>query len=146
MQSKILVLGLLLLLSGCVQQSGMPLGDDKMLINISAPPAITRAEAYNAALMAAAKNTLENGYDKFSILNEGGWNETEFQGGSHGSFSANPYYASGYSNSGFFTTRNPEIKMTIRMYKKGQKGASKALDARNILDRMKKNATFVLSN
>lgn len=128
---------LLFLLSGCVTESAIPLGNDMAQIDVSAAPIYGRAGAVRIAMENAARATLDLGYDKFIVLGNEGWNEAGASGGSYGAFNANGNMngvsASG-SEGGFFAThRNPEAKMVIKMFHNGDKGSSKAIDARSLV-------------
>lgn len=109
-----LLLTAALLLSGCVHESSVPLGNDKAEINVSAAKVYGRAGAQRIAFEDAAKFTLKMGYDKFTVDNQDAWSEN-----------------SALNNS---VTTHPEAKMVIRMYHDGDKGSEKAIDARAILE------------
>jgi hypothetical protein len=114
-----------LVLSACAQQSAMPLGNDMLQIDISAAPVYGRAGAQELAFKKAAQATVDNGYDKFIVVGNDGWTE----GVSSGGFGFNRWGGGGNFN----TFRKPEVKMVIKMFKYGQAGAAKAIDARKVL-------------
>jgi hypothetical protein len=134
----VLPIFLLLICSSCAQQAAVPLGNDMMEIDISAAPVYGRAGAERMASTKAAETTLAMGYDKYMVMNNGGWNEITVGGGSQGTFSAagGPAGASafGQQSSAWGTMRHPEAKMIIKMYHYGDKGSSKAVDARAYLN------------
>ena len=130
---KIVAVVALFVLSGCMAQSAIPLGNDMMEINVSAAPVYGRAGAMKAAFAEAARATLAAGYDKFVVANNDGWNEAGFAAGSYGAANVNAY--SGQANRGSFagSTRHPEAKMLIKMFHAGDKGSEKAIDAREAI-------------
>ncbi len=127
------------IISGCVHESAIPLGNDMMEIDVSAAPVYGRAGAQRIAFENAAKATLKMGYDKFIIINNAGWNESTFNAGSYGQASMNGF--SGQASGGSYaeTMRHPESKLVIRMFHKGDKGSAKAVDARSIIELNKEN-------
>ena len=122
-----------LVLSACVHESAIPLGNDMAEIDVSAAPVYGRAGAQRIALENAAKTTVAMGYDKFVITNSDGWTESTFNSGSYGQ--ANVNAVGGQASGGGFanTMRHPESKLIIRMYHDGDKGSAKAVDARAVL-------------
>lgn len=131
-----------LLLCGCAHESAMPLGNDLMQIDVSAAPIYGRAGAQRIAFEKAATATLDAGYDKFIVLNSGGWNEQTAQGGSYSQYNANVManqyngFGSAQGNGGSYygTMRHPESSMVIRMFHYHEKGSDKAIDARAIVN------------
>lgn len=122
-----------LMLTGCYRQTAVPLGNDMMEIDVSAAPVYGRAGAMDMALTRAANATLTAGYDKFIVMNNNGWNESTLSGGSYSQATANNMAGQAQSGSAINTFRHPEIKMVIRMFHDGDKGAAKAVDARAVL-------------
>jgi hypothetical protein len=124
-------------LTACAHEAAIPLGNDMMEIDTSVAPVYGRAGAERIAINKAAEATLAMGYDKFIVVNNGGWNETTVGGGSQSTFNANATQmggsAFGQQSSGWGTTRHPEAKMIIRMFHNGDKDSEKAVDARLVL-------------
>jgi hypothetical protein len=131
------------LLSGCVTTSHenyIPLGNNLLEVNISPMASTTRAEAKRMALEVAAMGTIEQGYDKFIVVEKNAYREENFIGGlvsqNSGSMNANSYSASGSFSGGtvasFGTTRRTEVTMVVKMFRYKDKGAEKAIDARSI--------------
>ena len=137
---SLMICPVFVLLAGCVHESAIPLGDDKMEIDVSAAPVYGRAGAQRIALENAAKATLKMGYDKFIILNSDGWNESTFHSASYGQ--ANVNVAGGQAAGGSYadTMRHPESKLIIKMFHRGDKGSAKAVDAHQILELNKDDA------
>ncbi len=136
---------LFLALSGCVHESAIPLSNDTAEIDVSTAPVYGRAGAVRIAMENAAKFTLQMGYDKFMVVDNGDWNEQTAAGGSFGSGSAygnaNNFGASSSQSSGFAIFRHPESKMIIKMFHKGDKNSSKAVDAQAYLNMQGGNQT-----
>ena len=134
MNRQILFVFTLFIVSGCVHESAIPLGNDMAEINVSAAPVYGRAGAQRIALTNAAKATLAMGYDKFIIVNSDGWNESTFHSGTYGRASVN--VAGGQASGGGYagSMRNPESKLIIHMFHNDDKGSTKAVDAKNILE------------
>lgn len=130
---KRLLLVSVVLLSACASQNAMPLGNDMMQIDVSAAPVYGRTGAQRMAFQKAAQATIEAGYERFVVVGNEGWNESTIGGGSYASVSANPYAASGYGGSSWGSMRHPESTMVIKMFKKGDKGFDKAIDASQYL-------------
>lgn len=123
----------LVVLSGCIQQSAIPLGNDMMEINVSAAPVYGRAGAVKAAYTEAARATIAAGYDKFIVANNDGWTESGFVAASHGSANINRYGGQANQNAFAGSQRHPEAKMLIKMFHAGDKGSEKAIDARQVV-------------
>ena len=122
------------LLAGCAHESVIPMGNDMAEINVSGPGVMKRADTQRIAMLDAAKATIKMGYDKFIILNSNAWSESVAYAGSSGNFQANPYYASGSSESYAGTMNLPESKLIIKMFHNGEKGSVKAVDAKQIIE------------
>jgi len=137
MRHFLLFAATLLALGGCYQQAAIPLGNDMMEIDVSAAPVYGRAGAMDMALTRAANATLKAGYEKFIVLNDNGWTESTLYAGSYGQATVNP--STGQASQGSFagTARHPEVKMVIRMFHDGDKGAAKAVDAQSVLSQQK---------
>lgn len=137
MKQSFIVTTLILILSGCTHEAAIPLGNDMMEIDTSVAPVYGRAGAQRIAINKAAEATIAMGYDKFIVINNGGWNELTASGHSRSTIDANNNQiggsAFGQQSSGWGTTRHPEAKMVIHMFHNGDKGADKAVDARLVL-------------
>lgn len=131
---KLFVAFFVVTLASCAQISTVPLGNDMMEVNVSGPAVMRRANTQKIALVNAAQGTIDMGYDKFIIVNSNGWNETTAHTYGYGEFSANQAYASGAEGIYSGTNRLPESKLLIKMFHYGDKGASKAIDARRVLE------------
>lgn len=134
------IFSVMLLVTACVHESTIPLGNDMAEINVSAAPVYGRAGAQRIALANAAKTTIAMGYDKFIVTNSDGWNESTFNSGSYAQ--ANVNTMSGQASGGGFanTMRHPESKLIIKMFHNGDKGAAKAVDAHKIIEMNKDKA------
>ncbi len=136
---------LLFLLAGCATQTVTPLEKDLVQIDVSATPSHGRAGAQQLAVTKAAKTTIAYGYDKFLVLNNNTWNEQTYHSASASSVQGNysQYGSNGAGNisGGSFgsanTVRRPEAKLIVRMFKNGDKGSEKAIDAKIFLARQK---------
>lgn len=124
----------LTLLTACVHESAMPLGNNMVQIDVSAAPVYGRAGAQRIAMENAAKATLKMGYDKFIIVNNSGWNESTVTAGSSSSAGGSAYGFSGSSNSFASTNRHPEAKILVHMFHNGDKGSKDAVDAKQFLE------------
>lgn len=124
------VLSLAFLLSGCVHQSVIPLGNNMAQIDVSAPPIYKRAGASHIAFETAAKATLDFGYDKFIVVGNGAWNEQTAV--STGYVNQNSSGINGSTAGGIF--RHPESTMIIRMFHNGEAGSEAAIDARGVAE------------
>lgn len=131
------MVGTFTVLSACVHESAMSLGNDLIQINVSAAPVYGRAGAERIAYENAAKATLAAGYDKFIVVSNEGWTDQTYHSGSFSQVSASGtpalVTAQGTSSSSAFTLRHPEAKMVIRVFHANDSGADKAIDARTVL-------------
>lgn len=139
---------LVLLLMGCVETSAIPMGNNIAEINTSAAPGYTRAQAHDYSLLKAAQTTLEYGYQRFMVLDNKGWNESNASGGSYNRgesgavFGANQdialggAYSQNYGGSYYSTYKNSETSMRIKMLRKGDKGFKDSVDAQTIVDKI----------
>lgn len=140
MKKSIILVALLLV--GCVHTSSIPLGNDMAQIDISAHAIYGRAGAEQMALIKAAQTTIDLGYDKFIVINNGGWNEQTIEAGNYGNVSGSSQDFHG-SQGGFLTSiRHPEAKMVIKMFHSKDNGAKKAIDAQQILNMNKERTIF----
>jgi hypothetical protein len=135
--ARLLLVIALMGMTGCAAATAMPLGNDMMEVDVSAAPVYGLAGAQRMAIQKAAEATLQYGYDKFIVVNNGGRNELTVSGGSYGSYNASANQmvgnASGQEASGWGVTRHPEAKLLIHMYHNGEEGAEKAVDAKTVL-------------
>lgn len=123
----------IIVLSACASQTATPLGNDMAQIDVSAAPVYGRAGAQRMAMEKAAQTTIDYGYDRFMVLGNKAWTELQGGGGSYGQFNAMGNQANGNFGSGWSINRAPETTMVIKMYHNKDKGASKAVDARQFL-------------
>lgn len=134
MNRNILIGFALCLMSGCVHESAIPLGNDMAEVDVSAASVYGRAGVERIALENAAKITLKMGYDKFIVVKNSDWNESTLSAGSYNQATVNPYGGQASGGSQISTRRNPESKMLIHMFHNGDKGSAKAIDANKILE------------
>lgn len=133
--------------SACVNESSMPLGNDMMQIDVSAAPVYGRAGAQRIAYESAAKATVEAGYDKFIVVGSQSWNELGASGGSHSNYNASGsgmgYNASSSSGGGFRLFHKPESTLVIKMFKYKDKEANKAVDAHEIVKKLESKSNSI---
>lgn len=135
-------------LAGCASSSVMDVASDTIVINTAAAPACGQRGAQDVAVKRAAYETLQRGYDKYVILgadsesNIGVVGYTPLVANTYSSGSINTYgnrgIYSGSSNT-YVTGGQPIIagthdqKLAIKMFRTGDPGAERAVDARQVL-------------
>lgn len=113
--------------------AAIPLGNDMMQIDVSGDIVHARADTQRMAFQKAAKATIEDGYDFFIVVENKGWTEPQSMDSPYGTLDGNASGFDGWGFGGGSTYRMPVSTMVIKMFRKGDKGAEKALDARQYL-------------
>lgn len=130
-------------LSACAQTQAIRMSDDVMLVHTSAAPACGVQGSMRVAQKMAAVETLRAGYDRYIILGANAqnnvhaetlpgttyYNGTAYSYGNMATYSGSSHYQPGPT---IFSGSN-DTAFQIKMFKKGQKGYSKAISARSIL-------------
>ena len=121
---------------GRAEQSAMRLANDMVRVNVSTAPIYGALEPERRAMVLAAKETMENGYDKFLIVDGASDYKPNVLGHT-------PGQAHGYINdqggriyaTGPSTIAMPrfETAITVKMFKSGDPNGHNAIDAAEIL-------------
>lgn len=108
-----------LALGACAEQASMKLAKNISRISISTAPIYGTLEPQRRAMLQAAKETLNSGYDTFLVL------------GSDTDYNMNLMGAGAYG-----TQSIPRFSadLTIKMFKYNEAGSSNAIDAREIIE------------
>jgi len=146
--SRILVAGLLTVLTGCASSSVMDVSSDTVIITTSADPSCGRTGAQNVASRRAAYETLRRGFDRYVILDSQAENNTEVVGfqpveietsnkgssntsGGKETFSERSEVSLSGGNAIIGGTHDQQLE--VKMFRLSDPGAEKAVDARRVL-------------
>lgn len=148
MERYLVLAALAHVLAACASSSVMDVASDTIVINTAAAPACGQRGAQDVAVKRAAYETLQRGYDKYVILgadpqsNIGVVGYSPLVANTYSSGSINTYGNRGtYSGSSntYVSGGQPIIagthdqKLAVRMFRTGDPGAERAVDARQVL-------------
>ena len=143
-----LVTALALLLTGCASSSVLDLQSDMVQISTSAAPVCGASGAQGVAARRAAIETINRGYDKYIVVDGSASNDVRVVGHSpiyantYGSGSVTAYGNSATYNGTSTTTYSGGIpivaghhnqNLIVKMFKNGDAGSDRAVDARRVL-------------
>lgn len=134
------LIGALAALAGCTSSETIQTSRDTALVQTSAAPICGGNGAARTAYKQAAIATIKAGYDSFIIMGGAASNNvrtvqmpgtyhTYGSMNSYGGFSADTTYSPG----AVITAGSHDQSFQVKMFRRGQPGASDAIDAKNVL-------------